>query len=281
MTNSGLIQWRDKKLDLRAPAVMGIINLTPDSFYDGGRFNEENNAINQAIKMVDAGAAIIDLGAVSTRPFAPEVTADEEWSRLAPILQQLRKLLPETILSVDTFRAHIAAKAVESGADMINDISGGQMDENMFSEITRLQVPYILMHSKGTPQTMQQNPVYDDVVAEVFEFFEQNLRKIWETDADIPVILDPGFGFGKTLEHNYQLLKSLSGFKKLGCPILVGLSRKSMINKVLETKPEDALNGSTVLNTIGLLHGANILRVHDVVQACEVIKLVNFYLKMR
>ncbi len=260
---------------------MGILNLTPDSFYDGGRFNKETNAIKQAIKMVDEGAAIIDLGAVSTRPFAPEVSADEEWRRLAPILSELRKRLPETILSVDTYRADIAVKAVDSGADMINDISGGQMDKNMYSEIARLHVPYILMHSKGTPQTMQQNPVYENVVAEVFEFFKQNLLKIRETGANIPVILDPGFGFGKTLEHNYQLLKSLSKFKIPGCPILVGLSRKSMINKALETKPENALNGTAVLNTIGLLNGANILRVHDVVQAREAIKLVNFYLKMR
>jgi dihydropteroate synthase len=272
-----ILKWGNKKLDLSTPAVMGILNLTPDSFYDGGRFDVPERAVEQAVKMVDQGAAIVDIGAVSSRPFAEEVSEAVEWSRLEKVLPELVSTLPGTIISVDTYRADIAVKAAKAGAGMINDISGGQMDERMFGVIAGLEVAYVLMHIKGTPQNMQQNPQYDDVVEEVNGFFEQNLQRIRNWGVKTPVILDPGFGFGKSLEHNYHLLKALPDFKTLGCPILAGVSRKSMINKVLKTKPENACNGTTVVNTISLLQGADILRVHDVKEAVEAVKLVKAY----
>jgi len=277
MNTDRILKWGNKELDLSAPAVMGILNLTPDSFYDGGRFDAPERAVEQAVKMVDQGAAIVDIGAVSTRPFAEEVSAAEEWSRLEKVLPELVSTLPGTIISVDTYRADIAIKAAQAGASVINDISGGQMDERMFGVIAGLEVAYVLMHIKGTPQTMQQNPQYDDVVNEVHGFFEQNLQRIRNWGVKTPVILDPGFGFGKSLKHNYRLLKALPYFKTLGCPILAGVSRKSMINKVLKTKPENARNGTTVVNTISLLQGADILRVHDVKEAAEAVKLVQAY----
>lgn len=277
MDTDRILKWGNKELDLNTPAVMGILNLTPDSFYDGGRFDSPKRALELATKMVEQGASIVDIGAVSTRPFAEEVSAEAEWSRLEKVLHELSRILPDTIISVDTFRAEIAIKAAEAGAGMINDISGGQMDQQMFGTIASLKVAYVLMHIKGTPQTMQQNPQYNDVVGEVYDFFEQNLNRIRNAGVKTPVILDPGFGFGKTLEHNYLLLQALPHFKTLGCPILAGVSRKSMVNRVLKTKPENALNGTTVLNTISLLQGADILRVHDVTEAIEAVKLVQTY----
>jgi len=266
-----------KLLDLSSPVVMGILNITPDSFYDGGRYPTNENAVLQAGRMIREGAAIIDIGAVSTRPDAVEIDEKEEWSRLKNVLPVLRKEFPETIISVDTWRSSVAREAVACGADMINDISGGRFDKEMFETIAGLKVAYIMMHTQGTPGTMQQNPHYDDVVSDIFDFFAENLKKLRHLGVTDNIIIDPGFGFGKTVKHNYELLSKISKFKSLGFPLLAGLSRKSMINKILESKPSEALNGTSVLNTIALLNGADILRVHDVKEAVEAIKLVGFY----
>lgn len=266
------VNCRGILIDLSTPAVMGILNVTPDSFFDGGKYNEASKLIEKAKLHLQAGAAILDIGAVSTRPKAPGVTEAEEMERLIPAVTLLRAQFPTAVLSVDTYRSSVARAAVDAGADMINDVSGGQLDEQMFATIAELQVPYVLMHMQGTPETMQDAPEYVDVTEEVLSFFIQRLdtlRRIGVQD----VIVDPGFGFGKSLEHNYQLLSDLDQFQVLGVPILCGFSRKSMINKVLGTSPEEALNGTTVLNTLALLRGVNILRVHDVKEASEAVKL--------
>jgi dihydropteroate synthase len=260
-------------LDLSTPVVMGILNLTPDSFYDGGKFPDMAARINHAGQMIRDGAAIIDIGAVSTRPKAPDVSEEDELARVVPVLQILRREFPDTIFSVDTFRPVVARAAVENGAGIINDVYGGRGGQGMFETIAMLEVPYILMHMKGTPQTMQDAPSYSDVVAEVTYFFEQQLTQCREKGIR-QVIVDPGFGFGKNTEHNFTLLSRLDEFRSLGMPILAGLSRKSMINRVLQTSPGEALNGTTVLNTIALLKGADILRVHDVKEAMQSIQLV-------
>ena len=256
---------------------MGILNLTPDSFYDGGLYKDEKAFLSRVEKMLEEGAGIIDIGAVSTRPGANDVSLEDETKRLVPAIQKISKEFPEAILSVDTYRSEVAQQAIGAGAHIINDISGGTFDPGMFSTIAQLQVPYILMHIKGTPKNMQHNPIYSDVVEEIKSFFEQQLSKLEELSVTENIILDPGFGFGKTLEANYTILKELSSFKELGCPLLVGISRKSMINKVLGTKPKDALNGTTAIHTLALLNGANILRVHDVKEAVEAVKLMEVY----
>ncbi len=266
-----------KLLDLSSPVVMGILNITPDSFYDGGKYPTAGNALIQAERMISEGAAIIDVGAVSTRPDAVEIDEKEEWSRLKAVLPALRKKFPETIISVDTWRSSVAREAVACGADMINDISGGRFDQEMFKTVADLEIAYIMMHTQGTPAAMQINPQYDDVVEDVFDFFAENLGRLNKMGVDKNIIIDPGFGFGKTAKHNYELLSKLSKFKSFGFPVLAGLSRKSMIYKILGTKPSEALTGTTVLNTIALLNGADILRVHDVREAVEAIKLVGFY----
>jgi len=281
MNYKSTIKINNKNLDLSKPVLMGILNFTPDSFYDGGKFDKISSAIAHCCKMAEQGASIIDIGAVSTRPFAGEITAETEWQRLSDLLTKLRNTLPEIIISVDTYRASVAEKAANSGADIINDIAGGQSDQAMFATITRLQIPYIMMHMQGTPQTMQQNPQYENVVEEVLSFFRQNIKRLKQMGHNAPIIIDPGFGFGKTVEHNYQLLKSLDRLKELNCPVLTGVSRKSMINKVLGTTPDRALNGTTVINTIALLKGADILRVHDVAEAAEVVKLVQIFQNTR
>lgn len=266
------INCRGKLIDLSKPRVMGILNVTPDSFFDGGRYNEASALIDQAQKHLDEGAEILDVGAVSTRPNATEVSEDEEERRLIPAIKLLRTSFPDVIISVDTFRASIAEKAVNAGADMINDISGGTMDDRMFETIAKLNVPYILMHIQGTPATMQKSPSYANVVQEVFDALLETvhaLRRLGVKD----LIIDPGFGFGKTVEHNFALLKELNQFTRLDCPVLVGFSRKSMINKVLGTTPSEALNGTTVLNTLALEKGATILRVHDAKPAKEAVLL--------
>jgi dihydropteroate synthase len=265
------------QIDLTTPVVMGILNITPDSFFDGGKFTESDTQLFQAEKMLNEGASIIDLGATSTRPGAGEVTGDEELNRVIPALQSLKKEFPQAIISVDTYRSKVAEIAIENGAHIINDISGGTIDDKMFQTIADLEVPYVLMHIKGTPKNMQNDPQYVDVVQEVKYFFKKQLRKLKNIGVTDNIILDPGFGFGKTLENNYELLKDLSSFTDMGCPILAGISRKSMINKVLNKTPDKALNGTTALNTIALLNGANILRVHDVKEAVEVVRLVEFY----
>src|SRR5215203_847812 len=261
-----------KLVDCSQPMVMGILNLTPDSYYDGGKIGDANAAADVAGRLIQDGATIIDVGGQSTRPGADLISAKEEWARIENPLALLHEKFPETIFSVDTFYAEVAEKAVAAGAGIINDISGGSMDNKMLETVARLKVPYILTHMKGTPQTMQQNPQYDNVVKEVMDFFVERIQKLTALGvADI--IIDPGFGFGKSLEHNYELLSSLSVFKILERPILAGISRKSMVNKVIGTKPADALNGTTVLHTVALQKGATILRVHDVKEAMEIIKL--------
>ena len=252
--------------------IMGILNVTPDSFFDGGRYLEESHWLEQTNKMVEAGAEIIDIGACSTRPGSPQPSEIEELERLLPVIKSIRKAHPQTLISIDTYRSNVAKQAVGLGANIINDISGGTLDPKMFETVAKLNVPYVLMHIQGTPQTMQENPVYIDVVKEVEAFFEENLKKLDALGVK-HVILDPGFGFGKTVEHNYQLLKNLDKFQQFKMPILAGLSRKSMINKLLNISSKDSLNGTSILNAIAVQNGAKMLRVHDVIEAVEVVKI--------
>jgi dihydropteroate synthase len=283
-----IFEFNGKIIDITVPRVMGIVNVTPDSFYDweigrledlgSGRLEDWRIWGNKVEKMIGEGAYIIDIGAVSTRPGASEVSAEEEKRRLLPVLKEIRKEYPGIIISVDTYRSEIAHIAAAEGADMINDISGGTFDPLMLSAIVHLNIPFVIMHIQGTPSTMQKNPVYNDVAKEVRSFLVEQARKLLGTGHD-KIILDPGFGFGKTVEHNYLLLQHLDSLVASGYPILAGLSRKSMINRVLKIKPEEALNGTTVLNTIALLKGASILRVHDVKPAVEAIRLVEHVFK--
>lgn len=263
------------RLDLSTPAVMGILNVTPDSFFDGGKHGTPEAALAHAGKMVKEGAAIIDIGAASTRPGAAQPAEDEEWRRLEHVIPLLREKLPQTILSVDTWRSGIAKKAVAAGAHIVNDISGGSMDEKMFATVAALNVPYVLMHIRGTPETMQQDPHYDDVVEDVRAYFTERLQQLKNLGAT-QIILDPGFGFGKTVEHNYKLLAAMRSFSDLGCPLLAGLSRKSMATKLLGVGKTEALNATTALNTIALQKGAHILRVHDVREAVEAVRIFSY-----
>ena len=251
---------------------MGILNATPDSFFDGGLFQQQNKALHRVEQMINEGVDILDIGAYSTRPGAIEITETEELERLKKLLPEIAKNFPDLPISVDTFRSTIAEQVIEMGAHMINDISGGSLDNKMFETVGRLKVPYILMHIQGTPKTMQQNPTYKNVVAEVLEDLGKKTQQLITLGVD-DVIIDPGFGFGKTVEHNYQLLQQLTDFRIIEMPLLVGFSRKSMINKVLKINPENALNGTTALNAWALQKGANILRVHDVKEAKQVITL--------
>lgn len=271
-----LLNVRGRLLDLSTPAVMGILNVTPDSFHDGGRFDSVDAAVKQVASMLESGASIIDIGAQSTRPGAEFLDAEQEWNRLSVLLPELSKCFPEAVFSIDTFHSTVADKAVEAGCAVVNDVSGGEMDPNMYATVSRLRVPYVLMHMQGTPATMQVAPEYEDVVKYIFDYFLKKIRLLREAGVK-DIILDPGFGFGKTLEQNYELLASLTYLSELECPILAGLSRKSMINKVIGTKPESALNGTTALNVIALMNGASILRVHDVKEAVEAVGLVDFY----
>ena len=264
-------------LSVNNPIVMGILNITPDSFYDGGTLKTDTDILFRVEKMLSEGAAIIDIGAISTRPGANEVSESEELNRLTPVIDLISKKIPGTILSIDTYRSNIAKRAIETGAHIINDISGGNLDPKMFETIATLKVPYIMMHMQGTPATMQQNPQYTDVVEDILDFFKVQINKLKSLGVTDNIVLDPGFGFGKTVEHNFQILKSLQRFSETGFPVLAGLSRKSMVNKVIGTMPENALNGTTALNVLALLNGASILRVHDVKEAVQAIKLVNFY----
>lgn len=267
-----LINCRGRLVNLSTPRVMGIVNLTPDSFFDGGKLGDMESILHLAEKYLNEGATFLDLGAVSTRPKAADVSQDEELQRLMPALEAVRTAFPEAVISVDTFRSNVAREAVQAGADIINDISGGALDEHMFDTVAALQVPYVLMHMQGTPQTMQADPVYGDVVREVLDSLIGRAYALRQRGLH-DIIIDPGFGFGKTLEHNFALLRNLDQFCNTGYPILAGISRKSMVNRVLGTKPENALNGTTVLNTIALLKGVSILRVHDVKEAVEAVKL--------
>jgi dihydropteroate synthase len=270
------LQANGKTLSLKKPVVMGILNLTPDSFYDDGTLLTEKDLLAKAEKHIKDGATILDMGAVSTKPSAVEVSEEEELIRLLPALKLLRETYPNIFISVDTYRSQVAIAVANEGADIINDISGGIFDANMFKTVGKLKLPYVMMHTQGTPQTMQQNPQYKNVVTDVFGFFTGQIQAAQQSGIE-QFILDVGFGFGKTLEHNYELLAQLKKIETLGFPILAGVSRKSMINKVIGTKPENALNGTTVVNTLALLNGANILRVHDVKEAMQAIKLVNCY----
>ena len=262
-------------MDLSTPKIMGILNVTPDSFYDGGMFDSNKKILDHVEKMLTDGADIIDLGGYSSRPGAKEVKLKDEIKRVVPTIELIKKEFNETTISVDTFRSEVALQAVNSGASIINDISGGDLDPNMFNCVAELNVPYIIMHMQGNPKNMQNNPLYENVIVEIIENLSKKVFEATEAGV-IDVIIDPGFGFGKTIEHNYKILRELSFFKELDCPILVGLSRKSMIYSLLEEKPENVLNGTTCLNTVSILNGANILRVHDVKEAKEVIKLTNF-----
>ncbi len=261
-----------KLIDLSTPKVMGIINITPDSFYPESRKPSINSAIMQAGQMLADGADFLDIGAYSSRPGADDISLQEEIDRLLPVVESLVSHYPEAILSIDTFRSSVAEAAIKAGAHMINDISGGQLDEVMFSTIARLQVPYIMMHMKGTPQNMAQQANYTNVYNEVFDYFIDRYYQL-KTLGVHDVILDPGFGFAKTNEHNYTLMARLHEFNMLELPLLVGVSRKRMVYAVTGGAADDALNGTTALNTIALTKGANILRVHDVKEAVEAIKI--------
>ena len=268
------INANGRLMDLSEPQVMGILNVTPDSFYAGSHGVTEGYIIDRIHQIMNEGASIIDIGACSTRPGADQVSAEEEMSRMRMGLELIRKHRPDAIVSVDTYRADVAKMCVEEyGAAIINDISAGQMDEQMFATIARLGIPYIIMHMKGTPKDMQVNPQYDHFLKEVFYYFSEKVQRLRDLGVK-DIIIDPGFGFGKTLEHNYELMNHLEEFALFELPLLVGISRKSMIYKLLETTSEEALNGTTALNTIALLKGAHILRVHDVKAAREVVTIV-------
>lgn len=261
-------------LDLSVPCVMGILNITPDSFYAGSRMQTEAEIAARAQQIVNEGAGIIDIGAYSSRPNAENVSPREEMERLHMGLEILRKTQPGAVISVDTFRADVARMCVEEyGVAIINDIAAGEMDTDMFRTVAELNVPYIMMHMQGTPQNMQQHPHYDNLLKEVFLYFAQKVQQLRDLGMK-DIILDPGFGFGKTVEHNYELLAHLEEFRVFELPLLVGVSRKSMIYRLLGNTPQDALNGTTVLDTICLLKGADILRVHDVREAVETVKIV-------
>lgn len=266
------INCKGELIDLSRPKVMGILNLTPDSFYDGGKYNNEASILNQVQKMVGEGADFIDLGAYSSRPNAKNISEEEEQKRLIAPLRAILKEFPETRISVDTFRSRIAREAVKYGACMVNDISGGELDPEMFPTIAELQVPYVLMHMKGSPQTMQQHTSYTNLVKEMIFYFSEKIFELRQMGVN-DLILDPGFGFSKNLRQNYELLGKLDLLETLNLPILTGISRKSMLYRLLDIKPEKALNATTVANTIALLKGARILRVHDIKEAVEAIEI--------
>lgn len=266
------INCNGKLINLQRAHVMGIINITPDSFYDGGKFTEEASILKKAEEHLVGGATFIDLGAVSSKPGAVDISEDTELKRLIPAIDAIVRQFPEAIISVDTYRSKVAEYALANGAHMINDIGGGILDEAMFDTVAKKAAPLIIMHMQGTPKTMQVDPQYNDVVEDVFRFLLSQATKA-KTAGILDIIIDPGFGFGKTLEHNFQLLQKLSRFKMIGFPILVGVSRKSMINKTLNISPAEALNGSSALHMAALERGANILRTHDSLEAMQCIKL--------
>lgn len=268
------INCKGQLIDLTTPKVMGILNVTPDSFYDGGTLKNDQDILIKVENMLNEGALFIDVGAYSSRPNADHISEDEELTRIIPVLDLILKNFPKTLISIDTFRSKIAKHCIEAGASLINDISAGNMDSNMLKTIAELQVPYIMMHMKGTPQTMQKQSNYDNLLKEILFYFSERIA-VAKKLGIIDIIADPGFGFSKTVEQNYQLLNKLEHFKMLELPLLVGISRKSMIYKILENSPDEALNGSTILNTIALQKGASILRVHDVKEAIECIKLTS------
>ena len=267
-TNSAIFSTKDA-------VVMGILNITDDSFFDGGKYSNKEEIIARCKTILDEGATMIDIGAQSSRPGATQISSKEELKKLIPIIKLLKNNFPNILISVDTFWSNTAKECALVGADVINDISAGEMDKDMFPIIAKLNIPYIMMHMKGNPQNMQNQPEYNNIVNEVSTYFSNKIVELNILGFN-KIIIDPGFGFGKTLEHNYQILNNLEAFKYLKCPILTGTSRKSMIYKLLDTTADNALNGTTITNTMALLNGANILRVHDVKQAIECIKITTF-----
>ncbi|MGB3073974.1 MAG: dihydropteroate synthase [Chitinophagales bacterium] len=267
------LNCRGRLLDLSIPVVMGIINVTPDSFYDGGKWEDEKSLLIRAEKMLQEGASVLDVGGMSTKPGAVTVSEEEELRRVIPAIHAINKQFPEAIISVDTWRSNVLKTAVEHGACIANDISGGTLDINLWKIVAEMKLPYLLMHMQGKPDNMQLNPQYENAVQEIFDWLKIKILQL--NDLGIhDIIIDPGFGFGKSVEHNFQLLRELAAFRLFGLPILAGVSRKSMICKVLKVNPDKALTGTTVLNTIALLNGASILRVHDVREAKEAIQLI-------
>ena len=264
---------RGELLDLSTQKVMGILNVTPDSFYDGGYYNSNAKILKQVEKMIRDGATIIDIGGYSSRPGADDIAEKIELDRVIPTLKDCKKYFPETYFSVDTFRSKVADECINNGADIINDISGGNLDNNMMKVVGKYQIPYIIMHMKGNPSNMVKKAKYDDIIGELISYFSKKINDAAKFNIK-DVIIDPGFGFAKNISQNFELLNNLDFFKNLKMPLLVGLSRKSMIYKTLNIKPDKALNGSIVLQTISLIKGANILRVHDVKEAVECIKLI-------
>ena len=272
--NKTTINCKGKLIDISSPFIMGIINVTPDSFYDGGKNNSIQAAINQVEKHLEEGAIVIDIGGYSSRPGADEVTEKEELNRTIPIIEAVLMAFPDTIISIDTFRSNVAKKAIEAGAAIINDISAGDLDENMFSVVAEKQVPYIIMHMKGIPKTMQNNPNYTNIIQEIIYYLSKKIYTLRKKGVN-DIIIDPGFGFGKTLEHNYEILGKLNNLQLLNAPVLAGISRKSIIYKLLNTSSKESLSGTIAANIIALQNGANILRLHDVKEAAECIKLDN------
>ncbi len=278
--NNRFLNCRGKLVSLEKPLIMGVLNVTYDSFYDGGRYADESAWLRQTEKMLAEGADIVDVGCVSTRPGSVAIDEELEIQTMSAVIKSLTRSFPGIIISADTYRSEVAREAVHSGAAIINDISGGTMDEKMFETVARLQAPYILMHIQGTPATMQLKPKYTDITKETIKFFSERTAKLRLMGVN-DIIIDPGFGFGKTISHNFELLRNLDYFKFIPHPLLVGVSRKSMIWKTLQTSPAEALNGTTVLNTIALLKSANILRVHDVKEAKECMELVELFRKIQ
>jgi dihydropteroate synthase len=270
------LNCKGRLLVIDKPVVMGIINTTPDSFYSQSRTSQVDQVLFRAEEMMKEGALILDVGGQSTRPGSKQVGADEELRRVVPAVEAIARQLPHAFISVDTFYAKVAKGAIEAGAHIVNDVSAGTIDEELLPMVAALQVPYVLMHMKGHPQTMQLNPTYENVVTEVFDALNFKMAALIKSGIK-DIIIDPGFGFGKTIQHNFRLLKELSYFQQLQKPLLVGLSRKGTIYKTLQITPEEALNGTTVMNTIALLNGAHILRVHDVKEAMQAIRLLNEY----
>lgn len=270
------INCKGTLINLSTPKVMGIVNVTPDSFFDGGKLTDADAVVFQVEKMLQEGATFIDLGGYSSKPGAEFVSETEELNRVIPVVKLLVEKFPDILLSIDTFRSEVAKQAIENGAALINDISAGLLDEKMLETVAKLQVPYIMMHMKGTPQTMQSLANYDDLLKEMNYYFSERIAKARRFGLN-DIIIDPGFGFAKTLEHNYELLQNLELLQFHDLPILAGISRKSMIYKALETAPEEALNGTTFLHAFCLQKGANILRVHDVKEAVECVKLMGHF----
>ncbi len=268
------INCKGNLIDLSTPKVMGILNITPNSFYDGGKFIEENDILLQAKKLISEGATFIDIGAYSSKPKAEYVSEEKELKRIVPVVSLIQKHFPKTLISIDTFRSEVARVCIENGASIINDISAGSVDEKMMETVAKYNVPYIMMHKRGTPETMHTMTHYDNIVKELLLFFSEKVS-VARSFGINDLIIDPGFGFAKTLDQNYELLEKLELFNVLELPLLVGVSRKSMIYNLFKYTPEEALNGTTVLNTIALTKGAKILRVHDVKEAVECVTLFN------